>query len=236
MIAEKSNGHSSSVISPPPPIFFGCSPPDAKRKQRMAVCDGGRACDGVAVISDTTAATHRRQSEAAHAWCVMVAVRVEFRGSEDLARPPANPADARRQRMAVAVVQKLGGSRTGSCKPTADARRQRMAVVWSSKARSSKARQAEKLLTKSKTEKAPVRVRRMPAASAALPVALSIGAQTGRRTGRDGGAEDRPERPGAEKFRPLDRHMITSTAGGAAAEETGADRVPRLSAPSECPV
>ena len=90
----------------------------------MAVCDGGRACDGVAVISDTTAATHRRQSEAAHAWCVMVAVRVEFRGSEDLARPPANPADARRQRMAVAVVQKLGVQ---------------------------KAQQAEKVLTSSKT-------------------------------------------------------------------------------------
>ena len=45
-------------------------------KQRMAVCDGDRACDGVAVISDTTAATHRRQSQAAHGR------GVEFRSSK----------------------------------------------------------------------------------------------------------------------------------------------------------
>ena len=88
----------------------------------------------MAVISDTTAATHRRQSEAAHAWCVMVAVRVEFRGSEALARPPANPADARRQRMAVAVVQKLGVQKSEV---------QRLGVQ--------KAQQAEKVLTSSKT-------------------------------------------------------------------------------------
>ena len=45
------------------------APPRMQSEAAHAWCDGGRACDGVAVISDTTAATHRRQSEAAHAWC-----------------------------------------------------------------------------------------------------------------------------------------------------------------------
>ena len=60
MIAEKSDGHSSSVISPPPPNFFGCSPPQMPNASSAWPWryDGGRG--------------------------------VEFRGSEHLARPPEN--------------------------------------------------------------------------------------------------------------------------------------------------
>ena len=127
---------------------------------------------------------------ASSAWpCVMVAVRVEFRGSEDLARPPANP------------PQMPDGSAWPWCGV------QKFKVQ---KARSSEGSAGRKSVNEFKNGKsACLCVRRMSAA----PCAPSALPPSGRRTGRDGTRGSPRKGRAAENFRPLQSLMISWPGG-----------------------
>ena len=201
MIAEKSVGHSSSVISPPPPVFFGCSPPDARR-QRMAVAVLWRPWCGVQKLGGSRTPA---------------------------ANPPQMP---RRQRMAVAVVQKfkvqrLGVQRLGVLGHRVQ-RQGSSSEFWGIESRGRAAdQQAEKLLTSLKTEKAPVWVsvgcrKRWPRPLRSVhrgAEKAGTGIRGSPRTGR-----------GRKNSPPLRRLMITRSRGGGGGRDGSG-----LSAPSKCP-